>query len=346
MSIPALLQLRAALPDTHIAILTAEKLAGIWQNQEVVDEVLVFDRTHGVGQVSRQLRAGRFDAALILPNSFRSAFESWLAGIPVRVGYGRRFLLTHSVPPRREHIEMRKKTVGEIQSLIERLPAPARETFPAGAHHLNQYLKLTAVFGAKAAALAPLISVGEDQIASFLAKFSLKANRLRLGLNPGAEYGPAKRWPVENFTAVAQRLATRPHMEWLIFGGPGDVATAKQIEAALSQTQGSVANLAGRTNLPELMAGLSLCRAVLTNDTGPMHLAAAVGSRVVVPFGSTSPELTGPGLPGGKQHQLILGSAPCAPCFLRVCPIDFRCMRSISPDAVAERMAAVLDGKA
>ena len=84
------------------------------------------------------------------------------------------------------------------------------------------------------------------------------------------------------------------------------------------------------------MALLKLCRVLLTNDTGPMHVAAALGTPVVVPFGSTSPELTGPGMPGDPRHRLIRGGVPCAPCFLRECPIDFRCMNSISVDAVVE----------
>ena len=94
-------------------------------------------------------------------------------------------------------------------------------------------------------------------------------------------------------------------------------------------------NLIGKTSLRELCILLSICDVVLTNDTGPMHLAAAVGTSVVVPFGSTSPELTGPGLPGEEKHRLILGQAPCAPCFRRECPIDFRCMLSITPEKVA-----------
>jgi heptosyltransferase-2 len=94
----------------------------------------------------------------------------------------------------------------------------------------------------------------------------------------------------------------------------------------------SVTSLAGQTTLAELMGALALCRVVITNDTGPMHLAAALGVPVVVPFGSTSPELTGPGLPGDPRHHLLLGEAPCAPCFLRHCPADFRCMQSVSVD--------------
>ncbi len=95
-------------------------------------------------------------------------------------------------------------------------------------------------------------------------------------------------------------------------------------------------NLAGMTSLGELCAGLKLCRVLLTNDSGPMHVAAALGTPVVVPFGSTSPELTGPGLPGDARHQLLRANVPCSPCFLRECPIDFRCMNGISTGKAVE----------
>ena len=155
-------------------------------------------------------------------------------------------------------------------------------------------------------------------------------------MNPGAEYGAAKRWPVENFIAAAQAIHERTGCAWVIFGGPADREFAEQICAAVP----SAISVAGRTTLRELVVALSLCRVVLTNDTGPMHVAAAVGTPVVVPFGSTSPELTGPGLPGDPRHRLLKSNAPCAPCFLRECPIDFRCMKSITIERV---VAAVLE---
>ena len=99
-----------------------------------------------------------------------------------------------------------------------------------------------------------------------------------------------------------------------------------------------ILNLAGKTTLRELCALLKSCRVLLTNDSGPMHVAAAVGTRVIVPFGSTSAALTGPGLPGDPRHALVSANAPCSPCFLRECPIDFRCMNGISVETVAARV--------
>ncbi|MCX6927812.1 MAG: glycosyltransferase family 9 protein, partial [Verrucomicrobia bacterium] len=158
-----------------------------------------------------------------------------------------------------------------------------------------------------------------------------------LGLNPGAEYGPAKRWPAENFAAVAREVSRKiENCVWLAFGGRGDW---KLCDAIAQRASGHVVNLAGKTSLRQLMALLKLCRLVLTNDTGPMHVAAALGTAVIVPFGSTSPELTGPGLPGDPRHQLLQSVAPCAPCFRRECPIDFRCMTGISPGRVIEAIS-------
>jgi heptosyltransferase II len=326
MSMPALVRLREALPHSHIALLTADKLADLWTDHPAINEVIPFTKLEGIGQVSRKLRAGKFDAALILPNSFRSAFESWMAGIPLRVGYGRPFLLTHTIPPRTEHIEMHKRTPAEVKRLVTRFPHKHRDLYPLSAHHLYQYLRLVRFFGASETAHAPSIRVAGEEVTAFVKKFRVDRSRKLIGLNPGAEYGPAKRWPVEGFIEVAQQI----NQNCLIFGGSGDAPAGARIAAAVP----SSVNLAGKTSLRELAVGLSICDAVLTNDTGPMHLAAAVGTKLVVPFASTSPELTGPGLPGNPRHRLILGDAPCAPCFLRECPIDFRCLRPITSERV------------
>jgi len=334
MSMPALMRLREALPEAHIALLTEEKLADLWTNHPAINEVIRFTKLEGVGQVSRKLRAGKFDAALILPNSFRSAFESWMAGIPIRVGYGRPLLLTHKIPPRAEHIEMHKRSAAEVKRLVSSFPNKHRDSYPLSGHHLHQYLRLVSFFGASETPQAPAIKIAPEEVSAFLEKFGVDRSSKLVGLNPGAEYGPAKRWPVDRFIEVGQTIDRR----CLIFGGPGDVPTATQIAAAIP----SSVNLAGRTSLRELAVALSICDALLTNDTGPMHLASAVGTRLVVPFGSTSPELTGPGLPGDSRHRLILGEAPCAPCFLRECPIDFRCVRSIEVERVIRSIEEIL----
>jgi heptosyltransferase-2 len=238
---------------------------------------------------------------------------------------------------------MRKRSVEEVRRLVTDAAHAGAETGapPAASHHIFHYLHLAAVLGAKTEPLAPFIAVTDSEVAAVKAKFSLP-DGLLIGLNAGAEYGPAKRWPSDRFIAAAKELRKRLNCGFVIFGGPADKALAAEIAIAIGAVPSSihhpvsVANLAGRTSLRELCAALRACRVVLTNDTGPMHLAAAVGARLVGLFGSTSIELTGPGLPRDIRHILLRGEAPCAPCFLRECPIDFRCMKSLTVERVVE----------
>jgi heptosyltransferase-2 len=355
MTLPALQRLRQAHPRAHIAVLTPDKLAGLWSLVPAVDRVIPFARNAGVWSVANTLRRENFDSALVLPNSPRSAIETWLARIPNRTGLAapwRNGFLTRIVPPRPGRVPMHKRSVGEIRRLVSRgvpdydLTAPENQ-----AHQVFEYLHLAAALGGDPSPVAPQLKISSEQQASVAAKFDLSffnpngasgKGRPVLGLNAGAEYGPAKRWPMENFITAAVEIRRRTGCGIVLFGGPGDVVLAGGMEPVLRQTGTDVRNLAGRTTLHELCVALSLCSAVLTNDTGPMHLAAAAGSRVVVPFGSTSPELTGPGLPGDTRHRLLKSEAVCSPCFRRECPVDFRCMRDIAVGRVVEAVLAVL----
>lgn len=242
---------------------------------------------------------------------------------------------------------MKKLSVSEIQRRIGDPHRPPAQVIPSGAHQIFHYLHLAKSLGADAQPLCPELFVTEDEKSVFLNRFGLRLRNERplFGMNPGAEYGPAKRWPVERYVAAGVEVQKRTNCLWLIFGGSSDRPIANEIAAGLGSAHGSekgldadpgVVNLAGETTLRELCAGLKLCRVLLSNDTGPMHVAAALGTPVVVPFGSTSPELTAPGLPGDPRHRLLKADVPCSPCFLRECPIDFRCMTGISVDAVIQ----------
>jgi len=243
---------------------------------------------------------------------------------------------------------MRKRSPAEIRELISRPSPPRAESFPPEAHHIHQYLNLAAALGASREPVAPRLAVAEVEVEAVCQQFgwaSTRSARVRtLGINAGAEYGPAKRWPRENFIATAQRVRSETGCHCWVFGGSSEVEFARDLAAAIATTgpPDSVRSLAGETSLRELCACLKACDVVLTNDSGPMHVAAAVGTPVVVPFGSTSAAMTGPGVPGSAtRHQLLTADAPCSPCFLRECPIDFRCMTGIS---VATATAAVLKG--
>ena len=354
MTTPALQRLREALPDAHLALLTHEKLASLWERHPSLDAIITFPPGESPWSVARRLRSEHFQSAVVLPNSPRSALEVWLARIPQRIGYTRpcwSWLLTRAISPRPGKGRMSRRSVSEVRRLIS-LPAgtasPASERpQERSAHQINDYLHLVAALGANPEPLPPKLEITAAEMQQteqdLLADLQRKAANaapgtplILLGLNPGAEYGPAKRWPAESFAAVAREVSRRHgNCAWLAFGGAGDRQLCSDIARLAG---GGVVNLAGKTSLRQLMALLKLCRVLLTNDSGPMHVAAALGTPVVVPFGSTSPVLTGPGLPGDTHHQLLQAGAPCSPCFRRACPIDFRCMTGISPDRVVDAL--------
>jgi heptosyltransferase-2 len=364
MTTPALLRLREKFPRAHVALLTPDKLADLWPHHPAVDEVISFAPAESPWTVANRIRANSpaklgsgpraaFELALVLPNSPRSALEVLLAGISERVGYARpwrNWLLTRTIASRPGAVKMRKRSQAEIRSVaaagsggpgtsVHRVLAdPASR-----AHQIHEYLHLAAALGAKPEPLPPQLVVPTDESEAATMKFGLgAASGPILGLNPGAEYGPAKRWPVAHFIAAAREIHRQVGGVWLLFGGKGDVDLTGQIAAALQASGIPHHDLAGRTTLRELMGLLQMCRVLLTNDTGPMHVAAALGTPVVVPFGSTSPELTGPGQPGDARHQLLKSTAPCSPCFLRECPIDFRCLQGLGAEPVVAAVVEVM----
>lgn len=350
MTTPALLQLRRALPDARITLLTHEKLAALWEDHPAIDDRITFGAKESPFNIARRLRPHRFDAALLLPNSPRTALEVFLAGIPRRVGGTwpwRNFFLTEVVPHPARRILMQRLKPAEVQRRVAAAAAGAsptgRHAYPPEGHQMHHYLRLAAAFGASTDPVAPHLPVTLAELEAARRRFDLGtegAVARWIGVNAGAEYGPAKRWPRARFIEVLRTVAQEPNTGFVFFGGPADVEGIAAIATALGDIGRPTRNLAGRTTLRELVASLQCCRVLLTNDTGPMHVAAAVGVPVVVPFGSTSPELTGPGLPGDPRHALVLGDAPCAPCFLRDCPVDFRCMESIQATRVVR---AIID---
>jgi heptosyltransferase II len=346
MTTPALQQLRAHWPEAHITLLCPRHLVDLWSCHPSLNAVIGSEPGETVWLAAGRLRAAQFDAALILPNSPRSAIEAWLARIPRRVGYAgrwRRGFLTQCVAPRPNRVEMRKRTEREVRNLTSTRTSAATEpkAIPSQAHQLFDYLHLVAALGANPAPQQPSLALAPEEIEAARRRLSElnsppSLTRLEppiyLGFNPSAAYGPAKRWPAENFAAVIREVSRRQtHCVWLAFGGSND---AKLCEEVGRLAGAGTINLAGKTSLREFMALLACCRLLLTNDSGPMHLAAAIGTPVVVPFGSTSPVLTGPGLPGDPRHSLLRSDAPCAPCFRRSCPIDFRCMTGITVERV------------
>jgi heptosyltransferase-2 len=350
MSTPALRRLREAHPEAFIALLTPAKLADLWTRHPDINAVMQFAARDSVFAIARQLRREQFDTAIVFPNSPRSALETFLARVPRRIGLARpwrNFLLTDVIRPQTSEVPMRKKTRTDIQRAVTKFPQATRETYSASGHHMFRYLHIAAALGAIPEPAAPRLIVMDVEVDEAIARFGECQGRTGLhrpliGFNAGAEYGPAKRWPVEHFIETARRLHQQADCACWILGGPGDRELAQSFAGTLRKTGIDARSLAGETTLRQLCAAMKACDVVVTNDTGPMHVAAAVGTPVVVPFGSTSPELTGPGLPGDKTHCLLSGNAPCAPCFRRECPIDLRCLHNVSVEDVVGAVVQIL----
>jgi heptosyltransferase-2 len=352
MTMPAIQRLRERFPQIQITLLTHEKLAALWQQQSGINRIVTFSHGDNPWSVAQRLRGSGFDAALVLPSSPRSALEVWLARIPRRIGYAgkwRNWLLTRPLKYPADRSRLRRRGVREIRCLIREGNRPTAVTGPTShVHQMHDYLYLTAALGANPAPLPPQLELNAHEIeatAAFLSEIQNGKNLASrghdivwLGLNPSTAYGPAKRWPAERFADVAREISRRvTNAVWLTFGTRADWEICEEIAG---RGEGRIINLAGKTSLGQLIGLLKKCRLLLTNDSGPMHVAAALGTAVIVPFGSTSPELTAPGQLGDARNHLLTGAAPCAPCFRRACPIDFRCMTQITVERV---VTAVLE---
>jgi len=336
MMMPAVQRLREHYPTpAHLVLLCPAKLHDLWRHNPFVDEVITFDHTMDI----RALRIRRFDLTVIFPNSFRSALEAWQAGIPRRVGFAghaRRFLLTDIVrEPRGDCPTHKTLAVAGKRFRVKRFE-PMR-------HQVHHYLDLVGHLGGNTELVPPKIWV-DSAIQQTTSRMLENDPRPLMGISAGAEYGPAKRWLRDDFANVARKILVKKECRFALLGASGDRDIAAAIEATLRPLRADpnfVVNLAGRTSLMELCAALRCCRVLLTNDTGPMHLAAALDVPLVAIFGSTSPELTGP---LNDRAIVIRHPVECSPCFRRECPIDFHCMTSVTVDEVANAVAAKLLG--
>jgi heptosyltransferase-2 len=315
MTTPAIGAIRESFPNAHITILATPLVAGLFSPHDRIDEVMVYDKKgHHAGlagrlRLARELRARHFDMAILLQNAFDAALITWLARIPARLGYrtdGRALLLTHSCPVNRE---------------TKRL------------HHVEYYLAMLANFGILAAtkSLSLLVTAEEEQATTgLLAGAGIDSGDCLIGINPGATYGSAKRWYPDRFAAVADELCQKWGAKAVITGGPAERNTADEI--ALS-TKANCLNLAGRTSVRELMALIKRCDFFVTNDSGPMHIAAAFGVPLVAIFGPTDQTTTSP---FSERAVVVRQDAECAPCMLRECPTDHRCMATVTAAEVVE----------
>jgi|UniRef100_UPI003784FAEA heptosyltransferase-2 len=305
MAFPMVRAIKRGRPDLKITVLGPDKLEELWLSMPEVSRYIAKPAKEGWFAVARRIKATgvHFDAAVLCTNSTRSTLEIWLAGIPRRVGFKGSF---------------------RVKLLNQVIDEPA--TGGAKQHHAHRYLHLAKGIGADIeqpglwdAGSAPISTDGT----------------IRVGVCAGAEYGPAKRWPLERFAEVVNQISARhAQFRWQLFGAPGEKDMGEKLSAML---QAPHENLVGKTRLTELIAKLRQCQLLLTNDTGTMHLAAALGIPTVSIFGSTCPVETGP---LGELHTVIQHKVPCSPCFERECPFGhYDCMTKVTPTEVA---AAVL----
>ena len=307
MSVPAVRAIKDGRPDVQITIAAPAKIAPMWKLVPEVDAIISLPNGSLLSSVRLFRRRSHFDAAILFPNSLRVALESWLGGIPRKVGYRghwRKWLLNQTVP------EARK-------------PGPPE-------HHSLRFLRIARECGAETSNSEPPTSHIQVTVVD---------QPLKIGLCPGAEYGPAKQWLPERFVEVAAKINAQSSPQWILFGTKNDAAIGDQIAAAIGDR---CVNRIGQTTLDELIDELRECRLLLTNDTGTMHLAALLGVPIVAIFGSTEPRLTGP-LNNG--HIILRHHVECSPCFLRKCPIDFRCMKAVSADEVVDAVLSTVRKK-
>ncbi len=314
MTIPAVQAIAAGRPDARVTVLSPAKLADLWREVPGVADVLTIPAGAGLAKAAAVVRkAGPFDAAVLLPNSLRAALEAWLAGVPRRVGFlghNRRWLLNQIVADE----DPSAPTGGD----------PRR-------NQTHRYLRLAEAIGAENPSIRDVPTPSRHE----------RGGWLRIGLCPGAEYGPTKRWPAERFAQTAKLVAAERPCQWVIFGVAKDAPYAATIEAALGER---CENFVGKTSLAELITALRRCDALLTNDTGTMHLAAYLGVPVAAVFGSTDPLLTAPLVPA-ERLRILRRQVECSPCFLKECPLDLRCLHAVTPESAAAALLELLPPK-
>ena len=323
MSLPAIRAIRHVFPHAHLAVLARPSVAGLYARETAIDRVIPHPALQGLGarrQFAAGLRAERFDGAILLPNSFDAALIVWLAGIPERIGYrrdGRGILLTRAIEvpqpgdiPRHErfyYLELLRRA-----GLMERFPE-------CGA------IRLDGIAEARDAGAARLTALGVAGPA--------------IGISPGAAYGDAKRWLPDRFAESGQQIAGALGASVLVFGAAAERPLCETVAEALRRARIDARNLAGETTLPEFIDLAAACRLFLTNDSGAMHVASALGVPTVAVFGATDDTTTGP---TGELARVVREYAECSPCLLRQCPIDHRCMTRVTAAGVTSAASRLL----
>jgi len=324
MSLPAIRAIREALPGAYIAVAARPGLADLYTREGAIDRVIPCPKPKGLRErraFAASLRAERFDGAILLQNAFDAALMAWMARIPVSIGYnrdGRGLLLTHAIPvpqpgeiPPHErfyYLELLRRA-----GLVDRLPGA-------------EAIRLEGIEAAREAGVRRLAALGVHGPA--------------IGISPGAAYGDAKRWLPERFAEAGRQVAATLEASVLIFGSGPERPLCQAVAEPLRAAGAAVHDLAGETTLGEFISLAAACRLFLTNDSGGMHIASALAVPTVAIFGATDDAGTGP---TGWLARVVREAAECAPCLLRECLIDHRCMTRVSAARVTETALQLLE---
>ncbi len=320
LTTPALRAVRKSFSDAEISILAKPWVAPVFYNNPCVDHLLLYDAAgrhngwSGKTRLSRTLRKAEFDVAILFQNAFEAALLAYLAGIPCRLGYNtdcRRILLTHGV-----------RLAPQVKKI----------------HEVEYYLGILKGVGIESNGRELTLEVTEKErrrADEILKRHLVTEGDTLVGVSPGATYGSAKRWFSNRYAAVCDMIHKAHGARIIVFGGPGEEAVGSQVADSM---QRPCVNLCGKTNLREAAALIEKCQLFVTNDSGLMHVATALGVPLVAIFGSTNPITTGP---VGSRSRVVRVPIPCSPCLKPQCPEDHQCMDEITVDmvyAVAEEL--------
>ncbi len=321
MSLPAFRAIRDRFPHAEIHVLARPWVADLYARESWCTRIIPYTAERGARdwkgkwRIASDLRRENFDCAILLPNAFDAALVAWLARIPERIGYdrdGRRFLLTHAVP------------------------------VPESTEH-QRYYYLELLHRAGIIDAVPRV----DAIRLEGSEEAARAGRPMLngavvGVSPGAAYGTAKQWLPERFAAAAVRLAKDADGGVAVFGSRDERALCDDVATRIREAGIAAHNFAGETSLRQFIDMAAACSVFLTNDSGAMHIASALGVPMVAVFGATDHVATGP---TGELARVVREPVECSPCLLRECPIDHRCMTGVTADRVVNEALAVLEAR-
>lgn len=324
MTIPALRKLRRVLPKAHITLATSSWAQELFSEADYLDDLLI-QNNRGFWSVfknSAQWRERKIDLAVIFPNSFASALVPALARVPLRIGYAsdrRKPLLTHALP-------------------LPEWRGSKHEIF----YYLNIVSELQRLLGDELVAQEPDISIQISEASHKAGRDLLRTagcneNQPVVALCPGSINSRAKRWPAERYAKLADHLIDRLHAQVVLMGSKEEADVSLEVTR---QMRNQPIVLTGETNLGQAVAVLSNIDLLITNDTGPAHIASSLGRPTLVIFGPTNPLTT---RPYSSSGEILRHPPDCAPCMLRDCPIDHRCMTAISPEEVFERACEMLE---